>query len=154
MPASESFSSDTGSSYAPVSALVTVTDEPAPRLIVDPPLPEPLTHGRVFIPFRTEHLRVLPVFGAGALDVSPRIGHLHVTVDDLPWHFVQSSGETIVLVGLPPGPHTVRVELADPAHRVLTSHTAHFTVPVAQASTVSTLGGPAYGGSPSHRGCF
>jgi hypothetical protein len=25
------------------------------------------------------------VFGAGALQASPRIGHLHVIVDDLPW---------------------------------------------------------------------
>jgi hypothetical protein len=25
---------------------------------------------------------VVPVFGKGALDVSPRIGHVHITVDD------------------------------------------------------------------------
>jgi hypothetical protein len=39
------------------------------------------------------------------------------------------SGETIVLVGLTPGPHRVLIELADPTHRVLTSETVSFTVP-------------------------
>src|SRR3712207_3324990 len=67
------------------SPLVAIENEAPPKLIVDPPLPDPLALGRVFIQYRTENLRVLPVFGTGALEVSPRIGHLHVTVDDLPW---------------------------------------------------------------------
>ncbi len=111
------------------SPLVAVENEAAPRLIVDSPLPEPLSRGKVFIQYRTENLRVLPVFGKGALDVSPRIGHLHITVDDAPWHFVDSSGETVILVGLEPGPHKVLFELADPTHRVITSETVTFTVP-------------------------
>jgi hypothetical protein len=41
----------------------------------------------------------------GALGVSLRIGHIHITVDDAPWHFVDASGETISLAGLTPGPH-------------------------------------------------
>ena len=112
------------------SPLIAIDNEPAPKLIVDPPLPEPLALGRVFIQYRTEHLRVVPVFGTGALDVSPRIGHVHITVDDAPWHFVDASGETVILVGLPPGPHKVLFELADPTHKVITSHTVTFTVPV------------------------
>jgi hypothetical protein len=71
----------------------------------------------------------VPVFGKGALDVSPRIGHVHITVDDAPWHFVDASGETIILVGLGPGPHKVLIELADPTHRVITSETVEFVVP-------------------------
>ena len=118
------------------SPLVAIPSEPPPRLIVDPPLAEPLSRGLVFIQYRTEHLRVVPVFGAGALDVSPRVGHVHVTVDDLPWHFVDASGDTVVLVGLPPGAHKALFELADPTHRVITSQTVHFTVPVAAPSTV------------------
>ena len=55
------------------SPLVAVADEAVARLIVDPPLAEPLAEGRVFIQYRTENLRVLPVFGAGALAVSPRV---------------------------------------------------------------------------------
>ena len=111
------------------SPLVTIENEPPPKLVVDPPLPEQLAQGLVFIQYRTEHLRVVPVFGKGALDVSPRIGHLHITVDDLPWHFVDASGETVIVVGLPPGPHTVLFELADPTHRVITSETVRFVVP-------------------------
>ncbi|MGJ5176473.1 DUF6130 family protein [Bradyrhizobium oligotrophicum] len=111
------------------SALLALDDEAPPRLIVDPPLAEPLKAGRVFIQYRTENLRVLPVFGAGALDVSPRVGHLHITVDDATWHFVDASGETVVLVGLAPGPHRVLFELADPAHRVIDSQTVRFIIP-------------------------
>ena len=110
------------------SPLITIENEAPPKLIVDPPLPEPLSQGRVFIQYRTENLRVLPVFGKGALDVSPRIGHIHITVDDAPWHFVDASGETIILVGLEPGLHKGLIELADPTHKVITSETVTFTV--------------------------
>jgi hypothetical protein len=111
------------------SPLVAIENEPSPRLIVDPPLAEPLARGMVFIQYATENLRVVPVFGKGALEVSPRIGHIHVTVDDAPWHFVDASGETVILVGLAPGPHRVLIELADPTHRVIASKTLSFTVP-------------------------
>lgn len=111
------------------SPLVAIENEAPAKLIVDPPLPEPLTQGRVFIQYQTENLRVLPVFGKGALDVSPRIGHIHITVDDAPWHFVDASGETIILVGLEPGSHKVLIELADPTHKVITSKTVTFTLP-------------------------
>jgi hypothetical protein len=111
------------------SPLVAIDDEAPPGLIVDPPLPGPLAQGRVFIQYRAENLRIVPVFGAGALDVSPRVGHVHITVDDAPWHFVDASGETIIVVGLPPGSHKVLIELADPTHRVITSQTVEFLVP-------------------------
>jgi len=111
------------------SPLVMLENEPPPKLVVDPPLPEQLAQGRVFIQYRTENLRVVPVFGNGALDVSPRIGHVHITVDDAPWHFIDASGETVVVVGLPPGSHKVLFELADPTHRVITSKTVEFVVP-------------------------
>ena len=111
------------------SPLIAIENEAPPKLIVDPPLPEPLSQGRVFIQYRTENLRVLPVFGKGALDVSPRIGHIHITLDDAPCHFVDASGETIILVGLEPGLHKVLIELADSTHKVITSETVTFTVP-------------------------
>ena len=112
------------------SPLVAIESEPPPKLVVDPPLAEPLSRGLVFIQYRAENLRVAPVFGAGALDVSPRIGHVHVTVDGAPWHFVDASGETIIVVGLKPGPHQVLVELADPTHHVIDSETVSFDVPL------------------------
>ena len=107
-----------------------VENEPAPRLIAMPPLPGPLARGAVLIPYRVENFRILPVLGMSAADLSPRVGHLHVTVDDLPWRWGDFSGNnTIVVVGLPPGEHKVLIELADPEHRVLTSQTVTFTVP-------------------------
>lgn len=111
------------------SALVPIAAEAPARLIVDPPLAAPLAGGRVFIPYRTENVRVLPVFGAAALQVSPRLGHVHVTVDDAPWHFIDTSGEAIVIVGLPAGEHRVLIELADPTHRVLDRTLVAFRVP-------------------------
>jgi hypothetical protein len=91
--------------------------------------------GRVFIQYRTENLRILPVFGKAALDVSPRIGHLHYYVDDQTWPIVDTSGETVVLVGLAPGSHKVRLELADTLHRPIpgASQLLEFTVPVSKA---------------------
>lgn len=115
--------------------LVAIQDEPAVKLIVDPPIPEQLALGRVFIQYRTENLRILPVYGKAALAVSPRIGHLHYFVDDQSWPTIDSSGETIVLVGLKPGPHKVRLELADPTHKPFPgcSQVVEFTVPPPQA---------------------
>jgi hypothetical protein len=111
--------------------LVAVPNEPPARLVVDPPIPEQLAQGRVFIQYRTENLRILPVFGAAALSVSPRLGHLHYYVDDQAWPTVDTSGETVVLVGLPPGPHKVRLELADATHKPVpgASQVVEFTVP-------------------------
>lgn len=123
-------SAQTASEVIGPTPLIAVEHEPAPRLIVDPPLPQPLSEGRVYIQYRTENLRILPVFGQAALAVSPRMGHLHVTVDDAPWHFVDASGGTIVLVGLPVGAHKVLIELADPTHHVIASQTLSFNVPV------------------------
>jgi hypothetical protein len=115
------------------SALVAIENEAPPKLIVDPPLPEQLAKGLVFIQYATENLRVVPVFGKGALDVSPRIGHVHITVDGLPWHFVDASGETVIVVGLPAGPHKVLFELADPTHHVIDSKTVSFEIPAMPA---------------------
>ena len=111
------------------SPLIAIENEAIASLIIDPPLAGPLAEGRVYIQYRAENLRLLPVFGKGALTVSPRIGHVHITVDDAPWHFVDASGETLILVGLPPGPHTVLIQLADAAHKVITSETVRFAVP-------------------------
>jgi hypothetical protein len=109
--------------------LLEIENEPAPVLIVDPPLPEPLLRGKVFIQYRAEHIRIVPVFGKGALRVSPRVGHVHITVDGAPWHFVDASGDTVIIVGLAPGTHKILFELADPTHRVITSQTIHFEIP-------------------------
>src|SRR5262245_11706779 len=111
--------------------LVAIPNEAPAKLIVDPPISEQLALGRVFIQYRTENLRILPVFGNAALAVSPRLGHLHYFVDEQSWPTVDPSGETVVLVGLPPGPHKVRLELADATHKPIPGVTklVEFTVP-------------------------
>src|SRR5262245_416596 len=116
--------------------LVAIPNEPPPKLIVDPPIPEQLAQGRVFIQYRTENLRILPVFGSGALTVSPRVGHLHYKVDDQTWPIVDTSGETVVLVGLAPGPHKVLLELADATHKPFpgASKLVEFTVPAPKSA--------------------
>jgi hypothetical protein len=128
-PFATSISAQSSKDIRVPSPLIAIENEAPAKLIVDPPLPEPLAQGRVFIQYRTENLRLLPVFGKSALGVSPRIGHIHITVDDAPWHFIDASGETIVLVGLEPGSHKVLIELADPTHKVITSETVKFKLP-------------------------
>src|SRR5512144_2482380 len=115
-----------------VSPYLAIENEPAPKLVVDPPLPGPLAQGVVQIQYRAENVRIVPVFGAGALSVSPRVGHLHITVDDLPWHWADASdNNTIDIAGLPSGQHKVLIELVDPTHHVFTGQTKTmtFTVP-------------------------
>ncbi|WP_199339697.1 DUF6130 family protein [Nostoc sp. FACHB-892] len=114
------------------SPYVAIKNEPAPKLIVDPPLPEGLAQGIFWAQYRVENLRIVPVFGAGAVQVSPRVGHLHITVDDLPWWWADASdNNTIDIAGLPPGQHKVKIELVDPNHNVFPGQvvTLKFIVP-------------------------
>ena len=114
------------------SPYVAIENEPAPKLIVDPPLAEGLAQGVFWAQYRVENLRIVPVFGAAAVDVSPRIGHLHITVDDLPWWWADASdNNTVDIAGLPPGEHKVKIELVDANHNVFPGQvvTLNFTVP-------------------------
>jgi len=69
------------------------------------------------------------VFGPGALAVSPRVGHIHVTVDNAGWRWADASGTPIILQGMPPGPHTVLIELVNANHEVVDKGTVNFEVP-------------------------
>jgi hypothetical protein len=113
------------------AAVEPLQNEPPAKIIIDPPLADPLSRGRVVIQYRTEHLHIVPVFGPAALAVSPRVGHIHVTVDDAPWVWADASGEPVVLNGLPPGPHTIRLELETANHQRLDQGVVTFTVPKA-----------------------
>ena len=114
------------------SPYVAIENEPAPRLIVDPPLAEGLAQGVFWAQYRVENIRIAPVFGAGALTVSPRIGHLHITVDDLPWWWADASdNNTVDIAGLQPGEHKVTIALVDANHNIIPGQvvTVPFTVP-------------------------
>jgi hypothetical protein len=114
----------------PASLVVPIESEPAPRLLVDAPLPGPLAKGVAFIPYRVENLRIMPVGGAPARNISPRVGHLHITFDDLPWQWADyGQSNTIILVNVPRGEHKVLIELVDPEGKVFTSQTVKFTSP-------------------------
>lgn len=114
------------------SPYVAVENEPAPKLIVDPPLPEGLAQGVFWAQYRVESLRIAQVFGPGALNVSPRVGHLHFTVDDRPWWWADASdNNTIDIAGLPAGQHKVKIVLVDANHGPFPGQvvTLNFTVP-------------------------
>ena len=112
------------------SAIIPIDNEPAPRLIVEPPLPGLLAQNVVFIPCRVENVRILPVAGPAARKLSPRVGHLHITVDDLPWLWADfGQSNTIVLAGMPRGQHKVLIELVDAEGNVFTAETVTFHSP-------------------------
>ena len=132
--ATAAFASAAGSQSVKVSVGATpwetVDKEPPPKLFIDPPLAEPLSRGAIVIQYRVENFHILPLVGAGAVGVSPRVGHLHIGVDGLPWHWADASNNnTIIVVGLPPGEHKISVDLADPQHRVITGKVVAVTIP-------------------------
>ena len=116
------------------SPYVAIDNEAAPKLVVDPPLEEGLGIGVFWAQYRVENVHIASVFGAGALQASPRVGHLHITVDDLPWWWADASdNNTIDIAGLPVGQHKVRIELVNANHQIIPGQTktVTFTLPVA-----------------------
>ena len=114
------------------SPYVAIENEAPPRLFVDPPLPEGLKIGVFWAQYRVENLHIVPVFGPGAVEASPRIGHLHVIVDDLPWWWADASdNNTVDIAGLPPGQHKVTIQLVNANHEIVPGQVKvlEFTVP-------------------------
>src|SRR3712207_1319917 len=96
--ASTALAQTTAQACKPAQVIPLTGTEPPPKIVVDPPLAEPLaSRGVVVIPYCAENMRIVPMFGAGALAVSPRVGHVHVTVDDAPWHWADASGTPLIL---------------------------------------------------------
>jgi len=125
----------------PAQVIPLTGTEPAAKIVIDPPLAEPLaSRGVVVIPYCAENMRIAPVFGSGALGVSPRVGHIHVTVDEAPWHWADASGSPLILRGLPPGRHTVRIELVDANHQAVDKGAVEFDVPKTSAAGAPSEG--------------
>ena len=104
--------------------------EPPAKVVIYPPLAGPLaSRGVVIIQYCTQNLHLVPVFGANALAASPRVGHVHVKVDDASWVWADASGNPIILMGLLPGTHKVLIELNDANHHALDNGTVTFVVP-------------------------
>ena len=117
-------------SCGPAPVIPLTREEPPAKIVIDPPLAEPLaSRGVAIIQYCAQNLHLVPVFGPNALAVSPRIGHIHVRVDDASWVWADASGNPIILMGLPPGPHKVLLELKDANHNPLDKGTVTFVVP-------------------------
>ena len=119
----------------PATVIPLASSEAPAKIVIDPPLAEPLaSRGVAVIQYCAENLHLVPVFGPNALAVSPRVGHIHVRVDDASWVWADASGNPIILMGLLPGPHKVLIELEDANHHTLDKGTVTFVVPEKIAS--------------------
>src|SRR6185503_11448156 len=120
------------------ASVIPLANEPPAKIVIDPPLAEPLAlRGVVVIEYCAENLHIAPVFGPNALAVSPRVGHLHVSVDDASWRWADASGNPIILMGLSRGPHKVLIELEDANHHTLDKGTVSFVIPEKSAAPKS-----------------
>jgi hypothetical protein len=114
----------------PTPVIPLTREEPPAKIVIDPPLAEPLaSRGVAIIQYCTQNLHLVPVFGPNALAVSPRAGHIHVRVDDASWVWADASGNPIILMGLPPGSHKVLIELEDANHHTLDKGIVTFVIP-------------------------
>jgi hypothetical protein len=114
----------------PTRVIPLTGEEPPAKIVIDPPLAEPLaSRGVAIIQYCAQNLHLVPVFGSKALAVSPRVGHIHVRVDDASWVWADASGQPIILMGLLPGPHKVLIELEDANHHTLDKGVVTFVIP-------------------------
>jgi uncharacterized protein DUF6130 len=113
----------------PAGVVPLASEEPPAKIITDPPVADWLAHGMVVIQYRAENLRIVLVFGPAALDVSPRIGQIHVTVDDAPWDWADASSEPLIITRLPAGPHKVLIEFVNANHQTLDQGVVNFVIP-------------------------
>ena len=119
----------TGDVCGPTSVIPLTGTEPPAKIVIFPPLAGPLaSRGVAIIQYCTQNLHLVPVFGANALAASPRVGHIHVRVDDASWVWADASGNPIILMGLLPGSHKVLIELDDANHHALDSGTVTFVI--------------------------
>jgi hypothetical protein len=115
------------------AALQTPPDQPPAKLVIDSPLPEPLSRGVVFVRYRTDNLDLLSVFGSSAVAVSPRIGHIHVTVNGARWYWEEATRNPVIIQGLSPGQHRILIELTNADHKVIDQGTLEVTIPDTRA---------------------
>jgi hypothetical protein len=117
-------------SCRPAPVIPLTGSEPPAKIVIDPPLAGPLaSRGVAIIQYCTQNLHVVPVFGENAVAASPRVGHIHVALDDASWVWADASGTPIILQGLRPGPHKVRIVLVDANHHPLDQGLITFVVP-------------------------
>ena len=100
-----------------------------PSITIQSPTPGELVHGVAIIRFQVENVSIASPFQPTDERSGPLpAGHLHVTVDGAPWHWVHATADPVVITPLPPGEHTVALELAGADHRPLVARSVRFTV--------------------------
>ncbi|AUG52532.1 DUF6130 family protein [Thalassospira marina] len=108
-------------------------EEAAPKLTVLAPDRETLKSGYVYLPFHVENMNIQPIYaefaGEAATTLRPKIGHLHVMVDNAGWKWIHASTDPLYFGQLSPGPHQIELELVDAAHAVIEVQTIDITVP-------------------------
>ena len=88
-----------------------------------------IVQGVAVIRFRVENVSIASPFLPKEQHRGPLpAGHLHVSVDGAPWHWVHATSDPVVVTPLPPGEHTVDLELAGADHRPLDVQSVRFTV--------------------------
>jgi hypothetical protein len=114
----------------PAHVIPLTGSEPPAKIVIDPPLAEPLaSRGVAIIQYCAQNVHIAPVFGPGAVSASPRVGHVHVSLDGARWVWADASGNPIILQELSPGLHTVTITLVDANHRSLDKGTITFVIP-------------------------
>jgi hypothetical protein len=120
-------------SCKPTRVIPVTGSEPPAKIVIDPPLAEPLaSRGVAIIQYCAQNLHIAPVFGPGAVSASPRVGHIHVSLDGAPWVWADASGTPIILQALPGGSHTLTITLVDANHHPLDKGTITFVVPTSR----------------------
>jgi hypothetical protein len=112
----------------PAGVVPLASEEPPAKIIIDPPVAEPLAHGGSLSSTEPKNLRIVPVFGPNASMCRRGIGHIHVAVDDAPWHWAGASGEPLIMNGLPAapqGPYRARQR----EHQTLDRGVLNFVIP-------------------------
>ena len=100
-----------------------------PTLSIESPASGAAVQGVAIVRFRAENVRIVSPFRLSEAAPSPLPpAHLDVTVDGAEWHWVHATSDPVVITPLPPGEHTVALELAGADHRPLVARSVRFTV--------------------------
>ena len=98
-----------------------------PTITIDSPLEGGTEVAIVNVKFHVNGMKLgVPV--TEPADTAVKIGHIHVQVDDNAWVWLHALDAPVTIAGLAPGPHKIRLELAESNHRGIESKTVNFIV--------------------------
>jgi hypothetical protein len=111
------------------TASVKAAEPLKPTLVIDSPTDGESTGRVVTIKFHAAGLKIaMPGAPEAQGEGAVKNGHIHVRVDDATWIWLHATDTPVVISGLTPGPHNVKLELAEASHKVVDAKTVNFTV--------------------------